>query len=106
MDVANEIITKLTESITDLNIKFTESISELRADLQNLNKTVSELSATNTKRLDKHSEELDEHSDRLMKLETFRESEEKAKSRNLVVATIIATLFSGAISTLLILLFG
>ena len=104
MEIANEIITKLTESITDLNLKFTEAISELRADLQNLTKTVSEVSTTNTKRLDKHSGELDEHSDRLTKLEAYRESEEKARNRNLVIGTIVATLFSGAVATFLTLL--
>lgn len=103
MEIGNQIITKLTESITDLNIKFTEAISELRSDLQNLTKTVSEVSTTNTKRLDKHSEELDIHSDRLTKLETYRESEEKQKNRHLTIGVIIATLCSAGIATLLTL---
>lgn len=102
----NGVIVRLTESINDLSVKFGEFSSELRTGLDNLSKTVNELSATNTKRLDKHSDELDEHSDRLTKLETFRESEEKSKARNLAIAVVIATLFSGAISTLLVLFLG
>ena len=102
MEIGETIITKLTESITDLKLEF----AELRADLQNLTKTVSEVSTTNTKRLDKHSEELDEHSDRLTTLETYRESEEKAKNRQLAIATIIATLCAGAVATLLTLFLG
>lgn len=102
----NGVIVRLTESINELSVEFGKFSAELRAGLDNLTKTVNDLSATNTKRLDKHSEELDEHSDRLTKLETFRESEEKSKARNLAIAVVIATLFSGAVSTLLVLFLG
>ena len=104
MNVGNEIIVKLTESISELNVEFTKAIAELRSDLQNLTKTVSEVSETNTKRLDKHSSELDDHRDRLVSLETFREAEEKARNRHLIIGTIISTLAAAGIASITTLL--
>ena len=106
MQVENGIIVKLTESISDVSEKFVEAIAELRSDLKNLTTTVKDLSANNTKRLDKHSDELDGVGDRLTKLEAFRESEEKSKTRNIAIMGIISTLLAGAISTLLYFILG